>query len=73
MYEAKAKVVEIQAVSRVALKIKDNFYTVEYTEKRSVPDEEDVNIEAERKALWDDVNAVVDDQANDIKRCFSNN
>lgn len=73
MYESKAKVVEIQAVSRVALKIKDNFYTVEYTEKRSIPDEEDVNIEAERKALWDDVNAVVDDQANDIKRCFSNN
>lgn len=73
MYESKAKVVEIQAVSRVALKIKDNYYTVEYTEKRSVPDEEGVNIEAERKALWDDVNAVVDDQANDIKRCFSNN
>ena len=73
MYESKAKITEIIATSRVSLSIKNNYYTVEYTEKRSIPDEEDVNIEAERKALWDDVNAVVDDQANDIKRCFSNN
>ena len=72
MYESKAKVKEITAVSRVALKIRDNFYTVEYTETRTIPDEEGIDIEKERTMLWNDVNAIVDDQANDIKRCFSN-
>lgn len=74
MYESKAKVTEITAVSRVSMKIvqggKDNFYTVEYSEKRSIPDEEGVNIEAERQLLWDDVNAVVDNQAAEIANMF---
>lgn len=69
-YESKAKVVEITATSRAAVKIRDNFYTVEFSEKRSVPDVEDVNIEAERQLLWDDVNAVVDDQIEDILQTF---
>lgn len=69
-YESKAKVTKITATSRVALKVKDNFYTVEYSEERTIPDVEDVNIDAERRLLFDDVNAIVDEQAEDIIKTF---
>lgn len=65
-YESKAIVTEITATSRVAIKVRDNFYTVEFTEKRSIPDVEGVDVEAERNLLFDSVNAVVDGQAEDI-------
>ena len=67
-YVSKAVVTEISATSRVAIKVRDNFYTVEYTEKRAIPDVEGVDIEAERLALFDAVNGVVDMQAEDIIR-----
>lgn len=67
-YIPKAVVTEISATSRVAIKVRDNFYTVEYTEKRAVPDEEGIDIEAERIALFDAVNGIVDAQAEDIIR-----
>ena len=67
-YTSKAIVTEISATSRVAIKVRDNFYTVEYTEKRAIPDVEGVDIEAERIALFDAVNGVVDAQAEDIIR-----
>ena len=65
-YESKAIVTEITATSRVAIKVRDNFYTVEFTEKRSIPDVEGVDVEAERNLLFDSVNAIVDGQAEDI-------
>ena len=65
-YESKAIVTEITATSRIAIKVRDNFYTVEFTEKRSIPDVEGVDVEAERNLLFDSVNAVVDGQAEDI-------
>lgn len=67
-YTPKAIVTEISATSRVAIKVRDNFYTVEYTEKRAIPDVEGIDIEAERVALFDAVNGVVDAQAEDIIR-----
>ena len=67
-YTPKAVVTEISATSRVAIKVRDNFYTVEYTEKRAVPDVEGIDIEAERIALFDAVNGIVDAQAEDIIR-----
>lgn len=67
-YTSKAIVTEISATSRVAIKVRDNFYTVEYTEKRAIPDVEGVDIEAERLALFDAVNGIVDAQAEDIIR-----
>lgn len=70
MYESKAKITEITAVSRVALSIKNNYYTVEYSEKRSIPDVDGVDIESERELLWNDVNATVDNQANEILKTF---
>jgi hypothetical protein len=67
-YVSKACVTEISATSRVAIKVRDNFYTVEYTEKRAVPDVEGIDMDAERLALFDAVNGVVDAQAEDIIR-----
>ena len=71
MYESKAMVLTIKATSRAAIKVKDNFYTVEYSEERSVPDTDDVDISQERKILWDEVNAVVDDQCASIIETFT--
>lgn len=69
-YESKAIVTKIVATSRVAIKIKDNFYTVEYSEERAIPDVEGINMDAERNILFDGVNAVVDDQAQQILKTF---
>ena len=38
MYESKAKTTKISATSRSAIKIRESYYTVEYTEERSIPD-----------------------------------
>jgi hypothetical protein len=69
-YTSKAIVTEITATSRVAIKVRDNFYTVEYSEKRAIPDVEGIDVEAERLALFDAVNGIVDAQADDILRTF---
>ena len=71
-YESKAIVTGIKATSRVAIKIRDNFYTVEYTEERAIPDVEGVNIEEEQNILFDSVNSIVDAQAEDIIKTFQN-
>lgn len=63
-----AKTTTIKASSRVSMKIKDNFYTVEYTEERSLEDGD--NIEEERKDLWYDVNNEVDKQIEEIYETF---
>lgn len=65
---SKAITTKITATSRVALRIKDNYYTVEFTEERSVP--EDADIEEERAELWDAVNNTVDDQCEQILKTF---
>ena len=73
MYESKAVVTNIKATSRVAIKIKDNYYTVEFTEERTIPDVENVDVEIERSLLFDSVNKVVDEQAEEIVKVFSKN
>lgn len=70
MYEPKSKVTKITATSRAAVKIRDNYYTIEYSEERSVPDVEGVDIEQERIALWTDANTTVDNQIADIVKTF---
>ena len=69
-YEVKGITTKITATSRVAIKIKDNYYTVECSEDRSIPDVEGVDIEKERQALFDDINATVDRQIEDIYNTF---
>ncbi len=73
VYESKAKTVSITYSSRASVKIRDSFYTVEATEERAIPDVPDVDIEEERKLLWDEVNRQVDNQIDDIFEQFENN
>lgn len=66
-YDVKCVTTKIAAVSRVSVKIYDNHYTVEMSEERVVPDGEcDIDLEKERAALFDAVNAEVDRQVQDI-------
>lgn len=64
-YESKAKTSIIRATSRVSAKIGDDFYTLEFSEERTIPDVEGVDLEKERNLLWDDVNYSVDIQLQD--------
>ena len=65
-YESKAITTSIRFTSRASIKIKDSFYTIEACEERAIPDVEGVNLEEERKLLWDTVNAECDQQLEDI-------
>ena len=69
-YVSKAVISKITATSRMSLKVKDNYFTVEYTEERSIPNTEGVDIEEERALLWDSVNNEVDNQAAIIADTF---
>lgn len=69
-YEALGKTTLIRATSRASVKIRDNFYTVEWSEEVSIPDVPEVQIEKEREALWDTCNAEVDKQIMEIVKAF---
>ena len=69
MKESMAITTSIKATSRVAIKIKDNFYTVEFSEERLIPDKS-ADMEFERQVLWDDVNTCVDNQCAEILKTF---
>lgn len=71
-YESKAIPNTIKATSRISLKINDTFYTLEYCEERLVPAVDGVDIEEERKILWDTVNDEVDKQVDDIYSLYKN-
>lgn len=64
-YESKAITTQIKATSRVSAKIFDDFYTLEFSEERTIPDVEGVDLDKERAKLWDDVNYSVDVQMQD--------
>lgn len=63
-----SKTTLIKASSRASVKVRDSYYTVEYTEERSL-DEQD-NIDTEREKLWNDVNSQVDNQIEEIFNTF---
>lgn len=69
-YQSKAKIISIKATSRASIKIRDNFYTLEYSEERVIPDLPDVDIIKEKELLWDAVNAEVDAQIEDVIKSF---
>ena len=64
-YTSKAKISKISATSRASVKIRDSYFTLEYTEERVIPEVEGVDIEAERALLWQTVNDQVDNQVNE--------
>ena len=68
--ESKAIITTIRATSRASVKVHDNFYTVEYCEERAIPNEADIDIEAERQMLWDTVNSECDNQIEEILKTF---
>lgn len=65
-YIPKAIPTVIKFNSRASVKIKEQYYTFEYGEERTIPDFNCVNIDKEIQALTDDCNAVVDAQVKEI-------
>lgn len=70
-YVSKAQIRTIRATSRASVKVRDNYYTVEYTEERMLPEDIEFDIEQERELLWSRVNTEVDNQIEDIVKSFS--
>lgn len=72
-YTVKGIPTKISATSRVAVKIKDNYYTIEASEERAFPadNSDELNMEEEYNALFDSVNSIVDNQMQDIITTFS--
>lgn len=58
----------IKASSRASVKVGDSFYTVEWTEERTVDPTDD--LEEERADLWETANDEVDNQIKDILNAF---
>ena len=69
-YEVKGKTTKIVGTSRCAIKVKDNYYTVELSAERALPDEEGVIIDEEYKALFNSINTEVDRQMQEILDTF---
>ena len=59
-----AKTTTIRATSRISAKIRDTFYTFEYSEERQIEEGED--LESARADLWETCNAEVDAQVTDV-------
>ena len=67
-YQSKAITTSIKISSRASVGIQKrsttNYFTVEYTEERTIP--EDADIEKERQLLWDTCNNQVDEQIEEV-------
>lgn len=61
-----AKPTIIKFSSRASVKVKDNFYTIEYGEERQITDFENTDIDKERQLLIDKCNEMVDNQVQEI-------
>lgn len=59
----------ITFTSKATVKVGESFFGVEYSETRQVPFGADVAVEVQ--SLTDDVNAVVDDQIEQIESAYS--
>lgn len=65
-YTCKGITTSIQATSRCAVKVKDNYYTIEACEERKFENVEGMVLELEWKALFESVNNIVDAQVEEI-------
>ena len=61
---------EISASSKIAMKIKDNYYTIQASETKTVIDDGGIDMDKEWDILFDELNEVVDKQCDDIARTF---
>ena len=69
-YVSKAVTTEFQATSRCAIKVKDNYYTLELTEKRVIPEDAEVDMDKEYELLFANLNAQIDKQMEDVLSTF---
>lgn len=69
-YESKAITKTIKATSRASVVIDKNYYTLEYTEEKIIPDLPDIDLLLEKTLLWDEVNSQVDKQIEDVLKTF---
>lgn len=69
-YVSKAKTTMIRFTSRASINIDGRYYTMEACEERMIPDIEGVDIEQERKLLWDSVNTECDNQIEDAWKAY---
>lgn len=69
-YEQKAITTAIKFTSRASVKVGDSFYTVEACEERLIPAVDGVDVEQEKKLLWDAVNTECDTQIEDILKTY---
>ena len=69
-YVSHAIPTEISATSRCAVKVNDNYYTIEVNEKRSISEANGIDMDKEFSLLFDEVNSVVDSQCEEIIKTF---
>lgn len=69
-YEQKGKTIKIRAVSRCAIKVKDNFYTIEAEEERGFTSGTGIDVDKEWELLFNEVNTIVDNQCQEIINTF---
>lgn len=65
-YEVKGKTTKITATSRCAIKVKDNYYTLELSEERVMPDDKSIDLDKEYDALFNSINSEIDTQMQDV-------
>ena len=67
-YKSKLIPTKIGATSRVSIKLRDTYYTFEYMEEREIPPKvvNKIDIEQERRILWEECHAEVDAQVEEI-------
>lgn len=64
--EEQVRTTMIRETLRMAVKIRDNYYTVEYTEERSVPKNPNIDMEQEKLNLFESVRDNVYNQVQEI-------
>jgi len=56
----------IQATQRMSVKIRDNYYTVEFLEEREIPNNPNIDLEQEKALLFESVQNTVYAQVQEI-------
>lgn len=65
-YESKAMTRSIKFTSRMSVKIRDTYYTVEACEERVLPEDGSALVDKERALLWNTVHGECEDQVQAI-------
>lgn len=70
-YVQQGKTVKIAGTSKATVQINNNYYSFSYTEERELPEDDSrVNLDEERKLLWDTLNNEVDNQIEQIMNVY---